>query len=67
MKYRKLSKEIEADETNDTYEGSEKKIKTNRQKNRHEDTYEICITYVKIINFKIGFIKMYEFGNVLCE
>lgn len=33
----------------------------------HTHQHEICICYVKIINFKIGFIKMYEFGKVLCE
>lgn len=34
---------------------------------RRQHTRNICICYVKIINFKIGFIKMYEFEQVLGE
>lgn len=65
MKYRTFPEEIEAKEQN--VKKKALKQKTKEKKSRCEDTHEICICYVKIINFEIGFIKMYEFGKALCE
>lgn len=54
MKYRKLPKRNRSKETKME---KNKRWKKPSQKTRCEDTHEICICYVKIINFKIGFYK----------